>query len=153
MIPEQLQAHVPDTVDGWILQNISTIQVQENAANHNHLLAMRLPALVHLFEVEKLVDALGKARLDVGFYVRFNEGRQVDVELRVHFVVTHVFHGLVELLQTIDDRFGQLDGNYSLSQFLPGLFRVVFRQDRLGFEVFDYQFFDIARFAASTRAR
>lgn len=43
--------NLPNGVNRWVLQHICSVQVEENASNHDHLFAMRLPAFVHFLQV------------------------------------------------------------------------------------------------------
>lgn len=111
VIAEQIQAHVPDRVDGRILQHVRAVQVEEDAADHDHLLAVRQPAVVHALQIDQLVHDLAEEQLDVLLDVLLGERGQFRVQLRVHLVAAHVLHRLVQLLQRVDDRRGRLDGD------------------------------------------
>ena len=58
--PERVQAQVPDGHDGGVLKDVGAIEKEENAASHDHLLAVRHPAFVHLLHEDQLVQALAQ---------------------------------------------------------------------------------------------
>ena len=64
VLPENIEPHVPETENGGILEHVGSVQVEEYGSDHDHLVAVGTPALVHLLHEDQLVQALAEERLD-----------------------------------------------------------------------------------------
>ena len=64
-----------------ILQDISPVEVEEDTADHDHLAAVRAPAVVHPLEEHLPVHALGEELLDVGLHMGLHQVCEVYVQL------------------------------------------------------------------------
>jgi len=58
-------------MDGWVLEYICAIQVQENAPDHDHLLTMGLPTRIHSFKENMAIHRLCHELLNICLHMFF----------------------------------------------------------------------------------
>lgn len=62
---------LPYGIYGRVLKHVSSVQVKENASDHDHLLAMRFPAMIHSFKTQLFIHVFLEKFFDIFLDVLF----------------------------------------------------------------------------------
>mmetsp|Transcript_20717 Transcript_20717/g.39380 ORF Transcript_20717/g.39380 Transcript_20717/m.39380 type:complete len:236 (+) Transcript_20717:1707-2414(+) len=147
---EELQTQIPQRPHAGGLDNKGAVQVQEDAANHQHLTAMVLPTGVHEAEENHGVRGSSVQTLEAQRDVLVAHLLELGVQVVSFFMNAKVLNSPVEFLETARHRLLRLHCGNSILQFRPGDLLKVLWKLWFFFEGLDNQLLRRSTYAAAS---